>query len=239
MTLVVGVLLASLVGSVHCAAMCGAFVCTYAAPSARPHGPTLAPHLAYNAGRLVSYLLLGLLFGALGGRIEAVGAWAGIARTAPVVAGVLMVAWGAASIAASAGVRLPLTLAPEWARRRLGAVLVAVRDQPDTIRAGITGLVTTLLPCGWLYTFAVTAAGTGSAATGALVMLAFWAGTVPMMLGVGLGARRAFGPFVRRLPAVAALVVLVLGVLTISGRVRMPMHAHDGMPMPGMTHDVR
>ena len=84
MTLLFGVLVASLVGSVHCAAMCGAFVCLYARGSiaARASG-----HVAYNAGRLVSYVALGLVAGALGARVDRLGALVDVQRAAAIVAG--------------------------------------------------------------------------------------------------------------------------------------------------------
>lgn len=234
MTLVLGVLVASVLGSVHCAAMCGAFTCLYAAPGSAAR---VSSQIAYNAGRLVSYVVLGMAAGALGARIDATGASAGPARPAAIVAGMLMIAWAVGVFAASLGVRVPMTLAPEWARRLLGNVLVAARDRSERTRALLMGLVTTLLPCGWLYTFVVVAGGTGSIAHGALVMIAFWLGTVPMLLAVGWSASRLLRPFARRLPLVSAAVVLALGVLSIAGKLRMPdehmSHMHAGMPHAG------
>ena len=64
---------------------------------------------------------------------------------------------------------------------RIGArVNRLVRERPPVARALLLGLFSTLLPCGWLYAFAVLAAGTGGPWTGMLVMAAFWAGTVPV-----------------------------------------------------------
>jgi len=224
-TLLAGVLVASLVGSIHCAAMCGGFVCAYAGTGG-PRGLRGFPaHVSYNGGRLVSYVALGAAAGAIGARVDDLGRLTGIGRAAAVLAGVLMVAWALGMFAAAIGVRVPGTLAPEWLQKRLGSALVAMRDEPPVARAALTGLLTTMLPCGWLYTFVVTAGGTGSAIAGAGTMLAFWAGTVPMLLAVGLGAQRVLGPIARRLPLAGAALVLVLGVLSIAGRVRMPsMH---------------
>jgi sulfite exporter TauE/SafE len=227
-SLTLGVLLASLVGSVHCAGMCGGFVCLYTGTGAPRGLRGLAPHAAYNLGRLASYLSLGAAAGLLGGQADRLGRLAGVSRAAAVVAGVLLVLWASGAIAASAGVRVPGTLAPAWTRRWLGAGLAAMRDRPPVARATATGLLTTLLPCGWLYAFVVTAAGAGSPAAGALVMAAFWAGTVPMMLGVGIGAKWGLGALRRRLPALSAAVVLVLGLLTIAGKLR--------TPSPGAAH---
>jgi uncharacterized protein len=245
MTLLVGVLIASLAGSIHCAGMCGGFVCVYAGASPARGRGALGAHAAYNAGRLVSYVTLGAVAGAIGARVDDLGRFAGLNRGAAILAGSLMVAWALGIIAASAGVRVPGTLAPEWAKRRLGAALVAMRDRPPVARAAVTGLLTTLLPCGWLYTFVVTAGGTGSALDGAGVMAAFWLGTVPILVGVGLGAQRLLGPLARRLPLASAAMVLVLGLLSISGRLHPPGMMHMGRhamsaPMAAdSTHAVR
>ena len=234
MTLVLGVLVASVLGSVHCAAMCGAFTCLYAPPG---RGARVSSQLAYNAGRLVSYTTLGVIAGALGSRMNDVGEHAGVTHLAGVVAGALMIAWAAGVFAASLGIRVPATLAPEWAKRMLGNVLIAARDRSERTRALLIGLVTTLLPCGWLYTFVVVAGGTGSPPRGAAVMLAFWAGTVPMLLTVGWTASRLLRPIARRLPLVSAALVFALGVLSVTGRLRGPSahaaHAHSGMSHVG------
>lgn len=225
MTLVVSVLVASLLGSVHCAAMCGAFTCLYSAPG---HAARPASHVAYNSGRLLSYVTLGALAGTLGARVDIVGEAAGFARPAATLAGILMIGWAAGVFASELGVRPPLTLAPEWAKKMLGRALIASRDRSAATRALLVGLLTTLLPCGWLYTFVVVAASTATPARGALVMLGFWAGTVPMLVLVGAGAARMLGPFGRRMPLVSAAVVLMLGALSVAGKLRAPA-SHSSM----------
>lgn len=220
MTLVLAVLLASLLGSVHCAAMCGPFVCFYAtsgASAASWRHDTLS-HAAYNTGRLISYVTLGVIAGALGGMLDRAGMLAGVGKIAAMIAGLLMVGWGVSAMLAARGVRVPAPGVPAAWQRAMGAVLQRVRDQPPVIRAAITGLVTTLLPCGWLYAFVVTAGGAGSPLRGGLVMLVFWAGTLPMMLSVGFGARAFFGPLRARLPMVSAAMIVALGLFSIATR---------------------
>lgn len=219
MTLLLGVLIASLAGSVHCAAMCGAFVCAYAMP--RGPGSAAGPraHIAYHGGRLVSYALLGGLAGATGVGLDRAGAIAGVGRGAAIIAGVLMTVWAAAELARLRGVRVP-QLRTTPAAALLSRLLASGRGQSAERRALTLGLVTTLIPCGWLYVFVATAAATGSVAGAVAVMGVFWLGTVPMLLGVSLGATRLFGRPLRRWPVAAALVVLALGLLTISGRIQ-------------------
>lgn len=229
MSLVVAVLAASLLGSLHCAGMCGGFVCFYAGgTTAQRRG--LAGHAAYGAGRLVSYVVLGIVAGALGSRLDAMGRLAGVQRSAAVVAGTLMVAWGLARIAAARGVRVPgRGGAPLALQQQLGRVLRAFGDCPLAVRAALLGLVTSLLPCGWLWTFVLTAAASGSVLTGALVMTTFWLGTLPMMTALGVGAQQAFGPLRRHLPVVSAAVLVTLGLLSIAGKLQVaPLDAPGG-----------
>jgi hypothetical protein len=217
-----------LLGSLHCAGMCGGFVCFY---SGGPGGRRLLPHAAYNAGRLVSYLALGALAGALGAGIDRLGASAGLARLAAVAAGALMIVWGGLGVMRAAGARIAEPAAPGFLRARFAAALQAVRGQPPALRALTVGVLTTLLPCGFLYAYVTVAAGTGSPLGGVLVMTAFWAGTVPVMAGLGAAAGRLIAPLQRRLPALTASALVLIGLLTVTGKF---------LPQPGhMHHDAR
>jgi sulfite exporter TauE/SafE len=134
-----------------------------------------------------------------------------------------MILWASAHLAAYMGVRLPRlpgSGAVTWIRGEFGELLLALRDQPAVVRSGAMGLLTTLLPCGWLYTFVVTAGGTGNAISGAAVMAVFWAGTVPMLFAVGVGARQLGRPLARHLPVASAALVLLLGVLSLAGKLQ-------------------
>lgn len=93
-----------------------------------------------------------------------------------------------------------------------------LKHLPATPRSAALGLATGLLPCGWLYAFVLAAVGTGSIWSGAALLLAFWLGTVPALLGIGslaqvLGARAQ-----RWLPALSACVLLVLGLGSVWSR---------------------
>ena len=198
--------------------MCGGFVCFYAGQGGR--GQTLA-HAAYNLGRLVTYLTLGLAAGLLGGALDRAGAAAGVHRAGAIAAGAVMLLWGAASLAAALGARLPAPGAPAALRARVAAAIRAVHAQPPAVRALTVGLVTTLLPCGWLWAWVATAAGTGRIGPALFVMAAFWLGTVPMMAGLALVLQRALGPLRRRVPLFTSAMLVVLGLLTLSGRLTM------------------
>jgi len=227
--------MASLVGSVHCAGMCGGFVCFYSSTAPDQVSPTgttgwqspLRAHALYNVGRLLSYLMLGALAGLIGSRVSGLGTLAGVQHAAALVSGVLMVGWALSSIAQYRGISLGTVQAPRAWQRALGSALAALRSQPIGVRALITGLLTTLLPCGWLYVFVATAGGTGAVLPAMGLMFIFWLGTVPALVAVGVGAQRVLTPFRRHLPVASALIVLALGLWTMSGHLR-----------GGSTHDL-
>ncbi len=216
--LVLAVFAASLLGSLHCAGMCGGLVAAYAGADAARGLARGASHLAYNAGRLVSYAALGSLAGLAGRALDLAGAFAGAQRTALGVAGLLILAWGVYSLLQALGARVPRLPVPPPLRRALGAGLQVAGAWPPAARAGAIGVLTALLPCGWLYAFVVTAAGTGGAARGALVMAVFWAGTLPVMTAVGLGVQALAGPLRRHVPVACAIALLAVGLYTVLGR---------------------
>lgn len=211
------VLLASLSGSLHCVGMCGGFV-TFYAGSDRSHGWSRSvSHIAYNGGRLLTYSMLGVAAGIMGRVLDLAGEAAGLQRGAAMVAGALMVAWGVIMLLQVRGVQIGAHV-PAFAQRFVSAALGQLSEKPPVIKALALGLLSTFLPCGWLYAFAITAAGTGDPMLGALVMAAFWLGTLPWMLSLGLGIQALAGPLRRHLPAISALVLIVIGMLTVFDR---------------------
>ena len=227
------VLAASLLGSPHCAGMCGGFVCFY---SGQGGGSRWSSHLAYNGGRLLSYLGLGVAAGMFGAGVDRIGAAAGWARPAAIAAGTLMIVWGGVTLLRARGIRIPLPRLR--ALPRVSRLLVErLRDHPPAVRALLLGLFTTLLPCGWLYAFVATAAGTGSVPAAMAVMGAFWVGTVPVLAGLGLASQRAFGPLRRHLPAIPAAALVIIGLLTLTGR--LGRAGHGGRTPVVQLHDRR
>lgn len=218
MTLLVTVLVASLVGNLHCGGMCGPFVAfAVSGRLASPRGVYLT-HAAYHLGRLTTYSLLGAACGGLGHMIELGGAAVGMQRLAATLAGAMMVAVGVFACLQYFGVRLSQLPAPSGIQKVVAAGHRAAMGLAPIQRAGLIGLLTTLLPCGWLYAFAITAAGTGNALNGAATMAAFWVGTLPVLVVVGAGAQRLLGSFGRNVQLVASLAIVVVGLATVTNR---------------------
>lgn len=218
------VVAASVLGSLHCAGMCGGFVAFYAGGDTSERQRSVA-HIAYNLGRLLTYAIIGAFAGLLGSVTNVASAALGFGRIAAVVAGVVMLGWGAVLLFSVAGVKWPksklLGRLPEGLSRRLGQVATSARSKPPTLRAFVLGLSSTLLPCGWLYAFAVAAAGTASPLWGGLVMVAFWSGTLPVMLGLGVGVQRLGHRLRRHIPALSAALLVIIGTASVLGRLRL------------------
>ena len=232
-TLLLTVFVASVVGSLHCIGMCGPFVAFYSGADGSGGVRRLLSHAAYSGGRLLTYAAFGLAAGAVGAALDVAGSLAGFQRVAAIIAGVTMILWGVFALLQIRGVRI---FKHGSGKGRIAGVLrrgfSLVSDKPPVVRAGVVGLLSGFLPCGWLWAFVVSAAGTGSSLKGAAVMTAFWAGTVPALLAVGLGAQLVSAPLRRHVPAVTALLLVGLGLYAILGRpasVSAAIHKHQNM----------
>ena len=221
------VLIASLLGSVHCAGMCGGFM-LFAVGASGPEAPASKGllHGAYHFGRLTTYLALGAIAGATGAALDIAGDAVGLQRIATGVAGALMIVFGLTALLRSAGVRLPRAPMPPALVRIVQSAHRRAAGSHPIARALIVGLSTTLLPCGWLYAFAATAAGTAHPLLGALTMAVFWVGTLPIMAALGVGLAALTGPLRRRLPLATSGLIVVVGVYTLCARISIP--AGDG-----------
>lgn len=219
--LVSAVFIASLLGSMHCAGMCGAFLALAIDDGGRP-ASRLGMQAAYHGGRLVTYVAIGAASGALGAALNVGAAAVGFERFAALAAGAIMILFGVVSILRARGVAVPRLPLPRRLHQIAQRGHAAAFALPPVGRAFAIGLLTTLLPCGWLYAFAVTAAGTANPILGAATMAVFWTGTLPVLIGLGLGLQRLTGAARRHMPVMTSSLLVLVGVYTMVGRVRAP-----------------
>ena len=231
--LLLTVFVASLMGSLHCIGMCGPFVAFYSGADGSGGTRRLLSHASYSSGRLFTYSIFGVAAGAVGAALDVAGSLAGFQRIAAIIAGITMILWGAFALLQLRGVKI---FKHGSGNGRIARVMrrgfSLVSDKPPVVRAGVVGLLSGFLPCGWLWAFVVTAAGTGSALKGAAVMAAFWAGTVPALVAVGVGAQLVSAPLRRHVPTVTAILLVALGLYAILGRpasVDAAIHKHQNM----------
>ncbi len=229
--LIAAVASASLLGSMHCVGMCGPLAIWASGASDSPRGGTArvsrrqmaAATSLYHLGRLFTYALAGLIAGFAGGLVDLGGEVLGVQLFAARVVGTLMMVLGAVRLWTLMGSKQPLFSAQAQSQPSLvNRVLIQLRPYvfrlPVLAKGFVTGLLTAFLPCGWLYLFALVAAGTGSVVSGPVVMIAFWVGTVPALVGLVAGTQFLAFRFRRMVPTVAAVLLIAGGCYTAMGR---------------------
>lgn len=211
------VLAASLIGSPHCAGMCGGFVAFCSAKAARP----FSAQAGYNGGRLLSYIGLGVTAGLAGVQIDHWGAFTGLQQCSAVLTGALLIYWGLRSLFAKP-LRQP-AFTPYSPNKIPAALFSRLLRNDDAgswpLRSFCIGALSVFLPCGWLYGFVALAAGSGSPLNGALLMSAFWLGSLPILTSVGLVFETAGAKLQRLAPQLTAILLIAAGMASLSGRI--------------------
>jgi sulfite exporter TauE/SafE len=199
--------LVGLLGGAHCAGMCGGIVGALSLQAAPGRG-ALPLHLAYNVGRIASYVLAGALAGTIG---YAFGNILPVQRGLYLFASLMLVAMGLYLLGATA----PLAVLERGGQRLWKRIQPATRRFLPVRGPGQAlplGMLWGWLPCGLVYSALTTALAAGSAVNGALAMLAFGLGTLPNLLLAGLLLARyrsfAQAPTTRK---VSGLLVLSFG----------------------------
>lgn len=225
-------LVAGLAGSGHCMAMCGGMAGLLAARRDTA-GKPLRRTLTYNAGRITSYSIGGLLAGGLGQAI-------GIASGLDIAAGHLRVVSGAIIVLAGlyllTGSRLftPFEKLGERAWRAVSPLAVRQLKSNGSGAVFTLGMLWGWLPCGLTWSMLAIAAGTANAMQGGAIMLAFGLGTLPALIATGLAGLRIRNALhrapVRRLAAIALIVAgmwtAAFPVMALTGQTSMPHEAH-------------
>jgi sulfite exporter TauE/SafE len=206
-------LLLGLLGTGHCVGMCGPLVIAFPGRTGR-----VSAHLAYHAGRLATYTLLGALVGLLGGALRGGAAAVGADPLVWVVRSQVALSAAAAVFLLLFGLsRLGLIREPEWlAAATPSKVPGAARLLRRTLAGGGNrhllgvGLLLGLLPCGLSYAALARSLAAGSPGAGMAMMAAFGAGTLPGLLALGFGAGRLFQRWRRQSDLIAGMIMLAM-----------------------------
>ncbi len=197
-------LMLGLVGSLHCAGMCGPLA--LAVPSGGYSGLRfLASRTVYNLGRLVTYCALGLVFGVVGKAL-----WlAGLQRWVSVGLGIALLVGVFTS--RRLAIWTPVIALVQGLKRGMGTLL----RRPSMLGLICLGLLNGFLPCGLVYAACLGATSTSGVFAGAQYMAIFGLGTLPMMLTIGLSGKLVPAPVRLKLSRAIPVSVCVLGVLLI------------------------
>ncbi|MES2389357.1 MAG: sulfite exporter TauE/SafE family protein [Bacteroidota bacterium] len=157
--------------SLHCIGMCGPLIL------AVPRSPNRnVGRMVYHGGRLLTYSLLGFLFGGIGQGLGFIAGQQGLS----VIAGLTLFALYLGPVT---GMKLPagpLMLAGSFLRKKYRSLT----GQGTYLSAFVPGLLNGLLPCGAVY-MALAASAVSPGLQGGLVMLSFGLGTLPALLALG------------------------------------------------------
>ena len=228
------VFLTGFFGSMHCVGMCGTIVAAYSSQKNFQDGTDgkwnpLLKHLAYNLGRVLSYVFVGALLGAVGGSfsgLQSAGEWFSTAAGVLLIfSGIWMMrifpSMGFRRENSSASEKMPFLL--NMYTKTYGVLLAS----PTIESKFYVGLLTPLLPCGLLYSMLVMSAASGNAVNGAVTMALFGSGIVPSLLIVGFVS--TFFRFRLRVwgDKLAAITITIMGIIMVMRGL--------GIPMPWMT----
>ncbi|MEA3512248.1 MAG: sulfite exporter TauE/SafE family protein [Campylobacterota bacterium] len=198
----------------HCIGMCGGIVIAYSSTKVQQEWSKTQQsisHLLYSFGRIVTYSILGAIFGYLGGVATFSNTANGILW---LIAGTAMLLTGLSLL----GKIKFLTLIEHsvskssWYSKNFKALL---HSQTFT-SFFLLGMLNGLLPCGFVYFFAITAASTADPFYGALVMVIFGLSTIPALFSLGffVGLFKQSG-FRNVMIKLAAISVILYGSYTI------------------------
>lgn len=226
-----------LLTSLHCIAMCGGINLAQSSALANgehlgesalvTHGKAhawaaLRPSLGYNAGRLVSYTLIGALLGLVGSALVVSVQTRGIIGIA---AGAFMLIMGISFLGGYAPLKRATSLLPNQAARRVSHIIRAfARKGPFAL-----GLANGFMPCGPLQAMQLYAVATGSVCAGALSMLSFCAGTIPLVLAAGVIASSLRLSWRARMQQASGVLLMLFGLFMATNSL-----ALIGIGIPGI-----
>jgi sulfite exporter TauE/SafE/plastocyanin domain-containing protein/copper chaperone CopZ len=186
--------------SIHCVGMCGGIMLSQSISKENTSKfEAIRPAILYNAGRIVAYTVIGGIVGALGS-VLALSLTAKAAMQ--IFAGIFMIIMGLNMAGFSMFRKLNIKL--PWSS-------CSVKKKPKT--PFLVGLLNGLMPCGPLQTMQLYALGTGSAAKGALSMLLFSLGTVPLMLTFGALSGLLSKGYTKKILKMSGFLVIILGFI--------------------------
>lgn len=196
-----------LLTSVHCVAMCGGINLSQCMGNCKKENndnklsfEILKADFLYHAGRVCSYTLLGGLIGAAGAVISFSGTTKGLIQLA---AGIFMIIMGLNM----------LQLIPSLSRfmPRMPKVFTKNIEQQKGRGPFYVGLLNGFMPCGPLQAMQLYALSTGSMGKGALAMLLFSLGTVPLLFIIGALSTVLTQKYTKKILSAGALMVVMMG----------------------------
>ncbi len=196
-----------LLTSLHCVAMCGGInISQCASYKDKDYKNKFIPSLLYNLGRVISYTLIGGIFGAFGSLISISNYSKAIIA---IIVGILMLIMGLNMLNIFPWLRKINPRMPKFILNKINKKTKG-NEKRGTL---YVGLLNGLIPCGPLQAMQIYALGTGSFLLGSLSMFVFSLGTIPLMFGLGALSSLLTSKFNKKMLKVSAILVMFLGVV--------------------------
>lgn len=197
-----------LVGSLHCLGMCGPIA--IGIPLDRDNWwMKFAGGLLYNWGRIITYGILGAVFGLLGRGIQL----AGLQQWASILLGIIMVLSVLFPMVFREKIKLD-KLFSGYAGRLIGS-FGKLFMKSSMKNLFFIGLLNGLLPCGLVYMAIAGAINTNDVLMGVAFMVVFGIGTTPALLLLSLAGNVVTSGFRKKVKHVIPVFIVILGILFI------------------------
>ena len=208
------VFLGGLLGSAHCLGMCGGFALSIGVGEGSAVS-NLRRQLTYTLGRVLTYSFFGVVVGYGGFWLSRrAGTLVNVQAGLSLVAGFLLVFQGLLALGL-----LPRRLLPAISSGGVpclaGTFVGPFLTSPGWTNVLLAGILTGFLPCGLVYGFLTLASSSASVVHGLLTMLAFGAGTGPIMILTGVGGSLLPHSSRRQMLRLSAVCVLVTGLISL------------------------
>lgn len=197
-----------LVGSLHCLGMCGPIA--IALPLHRNNWlMKVFGGLFYNTGRIITYGILGAIFGLLGRGIQL----AGLQQWASIGLGIIMILSVLFPVVFREKIKIDKIFSG-YAGRLIGRfrVLFSKRTLSNLL---VIGLLNGLLPCGLVYMAIAGAINTNDVVMGVAFMMMFGIGTTPALLLLSLAGNVVTSGFRKKAAKVIPVFIVILGIIFI------------------------
>lgn len=208
----IALFLIGLLGGTHCVSMCGGIVGALSVQMPGQQRRQWPIHLAYNVGRITTYVVMGALLGAVGTAGMLFNDVLPVQMGLYVLANLMLIVLGL-YLTGVTQLLAPIERAGMGVWKRVQPLTKRFIPARNVGQALPLGLLWGFLPCGLVYSVLTTALLTGSATRGAGMMLAFGLGTLPNLMLAGMLFKR-FRDITRntRVRFVAGMLVLGFGV---------------------------
>ncbi len=204
----ISALVLGLVGSLHCVGMCGPIALALPLDKNSWTKKFIGTSF-YSLGRIITYALLGALFGLIGQGIK----FAGFQQWFSIIFGVVMVL----------SVLFPFLfkdkkIIDKWITKLSGGLIRKFKvyfSKRSYYSLFVIGLLNGLLPCGLVYIAIAGAINTNSILDGMLFMAVFGFGTSPLLAGVSIMGHLLSPKARRGINKIIPILILIMGILFI------------------------